>query len=192
MLRSLSTIKMGKSRQQRDGGARSASTSNLFHQFVDCNSRTLREDNQLVQRKGIRKCFFKGGTSSCRVHIRTHYPEYVKRCKAAGVTEHPWAIPPKILKEREAEAQKDMKGDMGTLKAKGFAVVPAQGPEQFSKKSVLEYTSKFIVCTDQVSWLYTPATYKHSQYLLSLLLLLTMPSIETAWLQCVHSPKVVS
>lgn len=143
-------------------------------------SHILRDDNKVVQRKGMRKCFIKGGTSSCRVHIRTHYVEYSKRCKEAGVPEHPWAVPPKILREREAEAQKDGTGDTGTLKSKGFVVVPTKGPEQFSKQSVLEHTSKFIVCTDQVSRLQTPAAYAHSPYPYSPLRLPTIPSTGTA------------
>ena len=78
------------------------------------------------------------------------------RCKEEGVAEHHWAVPRKLKKERDAEAEKKARGDIGTIvAAKGFTVVPVYGGlVKFSKEQVLEHAAKFIVCTDQVSLLY--------------------------------------
>ncbi|KAE9387348.1 hypothetical protein BT96DRAFT_752402, partial [Gymnopus androsaceus JB14] len=60
---------------------------------------------KVVDKIGLRKCFLTGGTSSCRVHIRKHYALYMVRCKEEGVAEHHWAVPRKLKKARDAEAE---------------------------------------------------------------------------------------
>lgn len=108
----------------------------------------------MVAKKGLRKCFISGGTSSCRTHIRTHYSEYTERCKKAGISEHHWALPRKLVKEREQL----QKREEGTIEAMGFKPKPGHTTlEPFSKESVLKYVAKFVVCTDQVSRLNCPA-----------------------------------
>lgn len=115
---------------------------------------------------------------------------YTARCKVEGVTEHHWAIPCKLKKERDAEAEKKVRGDSGTIvAAKGFTVIPAYGGlEKFSKEQVLEHTTKFIICTDQVSLLYHTNIQRLTSSF-SPLLQPTISSIVTILLPCVHSPK---
>lgn len=111
-----------------------------------------RENEDTVAKKGLRKLFFTGGTSACRSHIRQHYPVYVERCKKAGVAEHHWAVPRDIMKAREKEAKATEALEKGSLTAMGFKEIPpTTGPRTFSKESVLEQASKFIICTDKVS-----------------------------------------
>lgn len=122
-----------------------------------------------------------------------HYPLYAARCKAEDITEHHWAIPRKLKKERDAEAEKKARGEAGTLvAAKGFTVIPVYGgPAKFSKEQVLEHIAKFIVCTDQVSLLYRTSIRRLTSTS-SHLLPPTIFSTVTVLSQCVPSPKARS
>lgn len=165
-------------------------------QFNSCSWKInglQREDSTIVKSKGLRKCFQLGGTSACRVHARTHYTKYAKRCKGAGVPEHHWAVPRKIQKQRVNEAENNLNGDTGQLLSKGFKPLPQfRGPEKFSKESVLENVAKFIVCTDQVSKDVSSSRTHHSPRTHSPLLLLEISSFATVLFQCVLSQRVTS
>jgi hypothetical protein len=45
------------------------------------NDEMLRIDARFIKLNGKRKAFFKGGNSTCRLHIRQHYEIYKERCK---------------------------------------------------------------------------------------------------------------
>ena len=94
--------------------------------------------------KGLRKAFFCGSNTSCRQHIRQHYPIYQQRCTEQGLQENYRAVPPYILKERE-EAKKPRK----QLKLDG--VFKGKWPTEFSQEGILESVAKFVACDDQVS-----------------------------------------
>lgn len=113
-----------------------------------------RANPETLRAHGEEGAFFSTATSTARVHIRSHYDEYKKRCKEAGIEEQDHAKPPALLAQelaakavREAEEKGDEK--KGTLKAMGFT--KRLGPKEFSKESVLEHTAKFVACTSQVS-----------------------------------------
>ena len=111
----------------------------------------LRIDPEILDRKlkGLRKAFFCGSNTSCRQHIRQHYPIYQQQCREQGLQENYQAVPPYILKERE-EAKKPSK----QLKLDG--VFKGKRPTEFSKEGILEAVAKFVACDDQVSREHNP------------------------------------
>jgi hypothetical protein len=98
-----------------------------------------------VKSKGLRRAFFCGSNTSCRQHIRQHYTIYQQRCKDEGVTENHRAIPPQILKEREAAKKPKKQTNLDGI------VIKEQRPAEFSRDSILEAVAKFVACDDQVS-----------------------------------------
>ena len=94
--------------------------------------------------KGLRKAFFCGSNTSCRQHIRQHYAVYQEWCREQNLTENQRAIPPHILKEREAakSPKKQMKLDDVVIKVKP--------PTEYSRDGILEAVAKLIACDDQV------------------------------------------
>ena len=104
--------------------------------------------------KGLRKAFFCGSNTSCRQHIRQHYTIYQQRCSEQGLNENHRAVPPHILREREAatkEPKKQMKLD-GMFNEK-------QRPKEFSREGILEAVAKLVACDDQVSQNYSNAKF---------------------------------
>lgn len=99
----------------------------------------------LKSKGGIRKAFFCGSNTTCRQHIRQHYPIYQQRCEEKGLQENYRAVPPHILRERE-EAKKPSK----QLKLDGV-FKPGKRATEFSKDEILESVVKFVACDDQVS-----------------------------------------
>jgi len=96
--------------------------------------------------KRLRKAFFCGGNSTCRQHIRQHYAIYQERCREQGLAENYRAVPPHILKEREA-AKKPNK----QVKLDGI-FCEEKRPTEFSQDGILEAVAKFVACDDQVSF----------------------------------------
>ena len=95
--------------------------------------------------KGLRKAFFCGSNTTCRQHIRQHYDVYQQRCREQGIAESHRAVPPHILKEREAvkkpKKQVKLDGMFENLKK----------PAEFSREGIIEAVAKFVACDDQVS-----------------------------------------
>ena len=94
---------------------------------------------------GQRKAFFTGGNSSCRAHIRSHYPLYQQRCKEQNIPENHYAIPREIWRQMKAEK----------LKLKGKQQVKLDGmlekkQQEFTREGVIEVVTKFVACDDQV------------------------------------------
>jgi hypothetical protein len=95
---------------------------------------------------GLRKAFSCGSSTSCSQHIRQHYGIYQKWCcLEQGLIENYQAIPPQILREREAAKmpKKQTKLDDMVIKEKRLA--------EFSREGILEAVAKLIACNDQVS-----------------------------------------
>jgi len=97
--------------------------------------------------KGLRKAFFSGSNTSCRQHIRQHYTIYQQRCKEQDITENYRAVPPQILREREA-AKETTKKPQTNLDG---IVIKAKRPAEFTRDRILEAVAKLIACDDQVS-----------------------------------------
>jgi hypothetical protein len=96
-----------------------------------------------VKSKGLRKAFFVGSNTSCRQHIRQHYAIYEQRCREQGLTENYRAVPPQILKEREAMKKPKKQTNLD-------GVVIKSRPADFSRDRILEAVAKLIACDDQV------------------------------------------
>lgn len=149
-------------RVKRSEAAGALSASKLQHHFTHLWLILSRADTNTIAKKGLRNTFFSGGNSACRTHARQHYDLYAKKCAEKGIPENPRAVPPKIAQAREEEAKKDgREHKAGKLNGHGFEVVPATArPKEFSKDHILEHTTKYIICTDQVS----PVVHEKNHY----------------------------
>jgi hypothetical protein len=106
-----------------------------------------RNDEEFVKKNGQRKAFFTGSNSSCRQHIRQHYPIYQKRCKDAKIPEDHWAIPRPLWREME-EAKKGKKAvKQGTLDG---TLVEAPTIPVFTRENVLHMVTQYVAVDDQV------------------------------------------
>lgn len=106
---------------------------------------SLRIDPDIVKLKGLRKAFFSGSNTSCRQHIRQHYAIYQQRCLEQNLTENYRAVPPPILKEREAAKKPKTQTNLDGI------VIKETRPAEFSREGILEAVAKLITCDDQVS-----------------------------------------
>ena len=112
----------------------------------------LRTDPDIVKSKGLRKAFFSGSNTSCRQHIRQHYAIYQQRCQEQDLTENYRAVPPQILKEREAGKKPKMQTNLDGI------VIKEKRPAEFSREGILEAVAKLIACDDQVSKVFSYCT----------------------------------
>lgn len=106
----------------------------------------IREDPKAVKARGIRKCFFTGSNTSCRQHIRQHYEIYQELCKKKGIPESRRAIPPAVLREREA-TKKNTKKQV-TLDG---MLDKVKRPTEFGREEILHAVTQLVACDDQVS-----------------------------------------
>ena len=95
--------------------------------------------------KGLCKAFFCGSNTTCHQHLCQHYAIYQQQCKEQGLTGNYQAVPPQILKEREA-----MKSPKKQMMLDGI-VTKEKHPAEFSQDGILEAVAKLIACDDQVS-----------------------------------------
>lgn len=101
----------------------------------------------------MRKAFFKGGNSSCRLHIRQHFPIYKEKCELAGIPINHWAIPRHIWKEmQEEEENKKQLTKKQEQQQLNFKTVT--GPREFTRAGVLQSVTKLIATNNQVSHYY--------------------------------------
>jgi hypothetical protein len=108
----------------------------------------IRVDNAVLKDGGLRKAFFVGGNSTCRVHIRQHYTLYQQRCKDKNLPENHHALPRPIWKKMQ-----EMRSGLKTKtqsKLDGM-VEKFQGPREFTREGALHAITQFIACNDQVS-----------------------------------------
>jgi hypothetical protein len=106
---------------------------------------TFRTDPDILKTKGLRRAFFCGSNTTCRQHIRQHYPIYQQRCEEQGLKENYRAVPPHILREREAAKKPKKQTNLDSI------VIKEKRPTEFSRDRILEAVAKLITCDDQVS-----------------------------------------
>jgi len=99
---------------------------------------------------GKRKAFHKGGNSSCRLHIRQHYPIYKERCEKEKIPVTHWAIPQSIWKAMEEEKEAEASGHT-TKKQQQLVFQTVMWPREFTREGVLHAVAKLITTNDQVS-----------------------------------------
>lgn len=98
----------------------------------------------------MRKAFFKGGNSSCRLHIRQHFTLYKEKCEIAGVPVNHWAIPRPIWKDMQDE-KKNKKELTKTQEQQQLNFKPVIGPREFTRAGVLQSVTELIATNNQVS-----------------------------------------
>jgi DNA-binding LacI/PurR family transcriptional regulator len=107
-------------------------------------------DERFLKLHGKQKAFFKGGNSSCRLHIRQHYVIYKEKCEKAGIPINHWAVPRAIWKEmqdeKEAEKRLTKKQEQQQLSFKTVT-----GPREFTRAGVLHSVTELIATNNQVS-----------------------------------------
>jgi len=110
-----------------------------------------RNDEEFTTKYGKRKAFLTGGNSSCRQHIRQHYPIYQERCKEANIPEHHWAMPRPLWREMEEERKGKVDPETpGTQKTLDGALVKKPPPLVFAREDVLHKVTQFVAVDDQV------------------------------------------
>ena len=107
----------------------------------------LSVDEQFIKLNGKRKAFHKGGNSSCRLHIRQHYPLYKQRCEKDNIPVNHWAIPRSIWKAMEEEKEA---GRMNKKLQQELEFKSVMGPQDFTRERV-HAVAKLIATNDQVS-----------------------------------------
>jgi hypothetical protein len=108
---------------------------------------TIHRDNpEFIKEHGIRRAFHTGGNSSCRQHIRGHYPIYKSKCEKEGIPVQHWAIPRDTWIEMQA-GKKNAK-EQTTLDG---VVQKVDIPKDFTREGVRHAVTKLVACDDQVS-----------------------------------------
>lgn len=104
-----------------------------------------------------RGAFKLGGNSSCRQHIRSHYPRYLKRCEEEGIEPKEHCMPREMLEKLQlAEAIAAGKAKKGVMQGTLDAVVTRRDiPSSFTDKLAvtLHAVAQYVVCKDIVSTL---------------------------------------
>jgi hypothetical protein len=111
----------------------------------------LRIDERYIKLYGKRKAFFKGGNSTCRLHIRQHYEIYKERCEEKNIPIHHWAIAWTIWKEQQEEKEAEERGQLTKKQQQqklDFKTVT--GPSEFTRENTLHAVTKLIATNYQV------------------------------------------
>lgn len=114
-----------------------------------------RIDEEFIKLNGRRKAFFKGGNSTCRLHIRQHFVVYKERCEKGNIPIHHWAIPRTIWKEMQEEKEAEARGQLTKKQQQqklDFKTVT--GPHEFTREGILHAVTKLIATNYQVSFQY--------------------------------------
>ena len=113
----------------------------------------LRGDEEFIKLHGKRKAFFKGGNSSCCLHIRQHFELYKDKCEKGNIPLHHWAVPRTIWKEMEEEKEATKKKDKLTNKQQqqlDFKTIT--GLRKFTRAGTLHTVTVLIATNYQVSY----------------------------------------
>lgn len=116
----------------------------------------LRIDEKFIILHGKRKAFFKGGNSTCRLHIRQHYKLYKERCEEKKIPLHHWVIPRTIWKEQQEEKEAEERGQLTKKQQQqklDFKTVT--GPREFTREGILHAVTMLIATNYQVRYQYT-------------------------------------
>jgi hypothetical protein len=112
----------------------------------------LRIDERFIKVHGKRKAFFKGGNSTCRLHIRQHFELYEKRCKKENIPIHHWCIPRALWKEMEEEKEAKAEGRLTKKQKQQKLDFPTiTGPLEFTREAVLHAVTVLIATNYQVT-----------------------------------------
>jgi hypothetical protein len=125
----------------------------------------LRHDEKFIKLNGRRKAFFKGGNSTCRLHIRQHYELYKERCEKENIPLHHWAIPRPIWKEEQEEKEAEERGQLTKKQQQqmlNFKTVT--GPREFTREGVLHAVTVLIATNYQVRFQYTIKNHLTHRY----------------------------
>ena len=119
-------------------------------------TKKIRNDERFIKLNGRRKAFFKGGNSTCRLHIHQHYELYKEKCAKGNIPEHHWAIPRNIWKEMEEEKEAEAKGQL-TKKQQQQRIdfKNVTGPFEFTRAGTLHAVTVLIATNYQVRFKYT-------------------------------------
>ncbi|KAM5530832.1 hypothetical protein V8D89_015500 [Ganoderma adspersum] len=108
------------------------------------------DDPKVIQMKGRRAGFYKGGNSSLRRYIASfHYEEYSRRCKKAGIEENHQAVRDDIKEVREA-AEKGAAGKKGGQRTLDGVVKKVQTLTAFCLSKLLHHVTQHVMCCDEV------------------------------------------
>ena len=111
----------------------------------------LRGDEDFIKLHGKRKAFFKGGNSTCRLHIRQHFELYKDKCEKGNIPMHHWAIPRTIWKEMEEEKQAVEKGQLTKKQQQLLDFKTITGPCEFMRAGTLHAVTVLIATNYQVA-----------------------------------------
>ena len=125
----------------------------VTYKEIEYNLRKCRVDEKFLKLNGMRKAFFKGGNSSCRLHIRQHFPIYKEKCELAGIPINHWAVPRHIWKEMQEE-EENKKQLMKKQEQQQLNFKTVTGPREFTRAGVLQCVTKLIATNNQVSHYY--------------------------------------
>ncbi|KAL1947386.1 hypothetical protein VTO73DRAFT_14347 [Trametes versicolor] len=118
------------------------------------------DDKKVIEVKGARAGWYKGGNSTLRRHIAaSHYELYAKRCKEEGLEEQEAAIPADVKEARERAASKGKGKESKTGQTTLDGVVKVQAPTAFSPEAIMDAVAKHIVCGDQALLLADSPTF---------------------------------
>ena len=116
----------------------------------------LRIDERFIKMNGKRKAFFKGGNSTCRLHIRQHFELYKERCKKEDIPVHHWAIPRSIWRDMEEEKEAQAQGRLTKKQQQQkLDFKNVTGPLEFTREGILHAVTVLIATNYQVNFQYT-------------------------------------
>jgi hypothetical protein len=118
-----------------------------FYRKVTSHLRDCRANVAFVKENGKRRALHAGGNSSCRAHIRKHYPLYKERCKDLDIPENHYALPRDLWKKMQEEKKNPKAKQQGNLDGTFKAI---KGPVDFTREGVLDAVARFVACDDQV------------------------------------------
>ena len=125
-----------------------------IHSIQNCHLQgILRGDEHFIKLNGKCKAFFKGGNSSCHLHIRQHFKLYKEKCEEKGIPMHHWAIPWTLWKEMEEEKEAEERGRLTKKQQQQrLDFKTATRPREFTRTGTLHAVTMLIATNYQVSY----------------------------------------
>ena len=141
-------------KQRRDNGAIRASKyyPNTLYTKLSLTWDTQRR-RTFIKLNGKCKAFFKGGNSSCHLHICQHFKLYKEKCEEKGIPMHHWAIPRTIWKDLEEEKEAEERGQLTKKQQQQrLDFKTATRPREFTRTGTLHAVTMLIATNYQVSY----------------------------------------
>ena len=98
-----------------------------------------------VENGCVKKAFYTGGNSTCRVHIRRHYELYKTRCEEQNIPKNHHAIPRTLWNQMQ-----ELKANPKTKVQSKLDRILEKKKQTFSREGALHAVSQFVACNDQV------------------------------------------